>query len=857
MSSLKKFGLAMNIKLIMTILIACSLGGISLAQSGGKIVGKVTDKESGQPLLGSNVLVQNLDVGDASDEKGEFIILNVPSGTYNVEARMVGYQTQIIKGVKVVTGLTTHLDFQLGTKAVELNQVEVTAYKNPAIQADLTSKVQARTSSELSQQPITSIKDVLTQEAGVVAHRITSPVSSLPVFGQYATVPQDGLHFRGGRENETAYLFDGINVRDAVWGDFNLDQVSEELLSSMETRTGTFDPQYGEAMSGVVQLSPFDEIPSSVKFSLKAFTDKLDKKTSENTYSYDFMISAPVPFYKNLAFMYANRTYSTDGYIYGYIYPNFVNSEGTDKSGTPTKVPMQYQDNEFNFAKMIWQPFSSLKLSLGGFLGKTHQGLYNHYFKYDPYGTPRIWKKDNLGYLKINYVINNRSFVNISLANYERRFDSYVWPNFDNYAIRTETGNGEFQVTGEDYVYFNTFFNRKEIQLDYTLQATKIHNISAGGSVNFLKTDLARINPNGGAALENYNYKPLHIGGELKDKMEFDEMGLIINLGARLDYFNNNRQVLDDIHQLTDLSAPMEKEKPILYVTPRLGVSFPIAKEAAIRFGYGHYYQYPNYYEVFEGTYYLQATGQYRPNPQIQQAPLAMPNIKQEETVDYEFGLQTQLSNTISLDVTAFYRKSRNLIGTVTTETEDGKRFSLFQNTDYATVKGIEFSLKKRLSDHFSAFFNYTLSKTLVSTSIFFNQPTDESRTFPADWDQPSVFQGNVYYESDAGYGFSLYGSISSGLPYTRSRFDPNGARAPMLHELTLEIFKNFDLFGFNQQIFIQVENLTNDKNIYWVYSDSGIPGSDANPATSYDYTNDPTEYGPGRVIQFGIKIGN
>ena len=831
--------------------------GLNFAQSRGKIVGKVTDKKNSEPLIGVNVLVQDLNIGDATDANGEFIILNIPPGTYNIEARMLGYQAQIIKGVKIVSGLTVHLDFELETKAVELKQIQVTAYKNPPVQPDLTSKIQARTAEDIAQQPITNLKDVLMQEAGVVAHRITMPVTSLPVFGQYATVPQDGLHFRGGRENETLYLFDGIDVRDAVWGDFNLDQVSEQLISSMETRTGTFDPQYGEAMSGVVQLSPYDEVPNLPKFSIKAFTDKLDKKTSENTYSYDLFVSAPLPFYKNIGFMYANRTYSTDGYIFGYIYPNFVNSEGTDKSGVPQKVPMQYQDNEFNFAKMIWKPFSALKVSVGGFIGITHQGLYNHYFKYDPYGTPRIWKKDNLSYVKLNYVINKNSYFNIDVANYERRFESYVWQNFDYYAVRPETGNGEFAVTGEDYVYFNTFFNRKEIKLNYTIQATKIHNVSLGGTLNFLKTDLARINPQGGAILENYKYRPFHLGAEIKDKMEFDEMGLIINLGARLDYINNNRKVLQNIQQLTDLTAPLQEEKPVAYVTPRLGISFPIAKKAAIRFGYGHYYQYPTYYKVFEGTYYLQATGQYRPNPQIQQAPLAMPDIKQEKTVDYEFGLQTELSTNISLDVTAFYRKSSNLIGTITTETFDGKKFSIFNNVDYATVKGIEFSLKKRLSNHFSAFFNYTLSKTLVSTSIFFNQPTDESRTFPADWDQPSVFQGNIYYESDAGYGFSLYGSISSGLPYTRSRFDPNGARAPALHELSLQLFKNFKLMGFSQQIFIQIQNLTNDRNIYWVYSDSGIAGQDANPATSYDYTNDPTEYGPGRVIQFGIKLGN
>jgi outer membrane receptor protein involved in Fe transport len=231
--------------------------------------------------------------------------------------------------------------------------------------------------------------------------------------------------------------------------------------------------------------------------------------------------------------------------------------------------------------------------------------------------------------------------------------------------------------------------------------------------------------------------------------------------------------------------------------------------------------------------------------------------IEPEKTVNYEFGLQTMLGDVVSLDVTAFYRKTNNLIGIILNETTEGKRFQEMGNIDYATVKGIEFSLKKHFSNNFSAFFNYTLSNTLVSTSILFERPTDESRTFPANWDQPHVFQGNIHFEMNNGFGFSLYGSIASGFPYTRSSFDPNGERSPSVHQLDLNLFKNFDFFGFKQQLFVQVTNLTNDRNVWWVYADSGVPGQDANEATSYDYTNNPSMYGPGRTIRLGIKLWN
>nr|NIT57251.1 hypothetical protein [Fodinibius sp.]NIY25833.1 hypothetical protein [Fodinibius sp.] len=61
------------------------------------------------------------------------------------------------------------------------------------------------------------------KQAGVARFVVTQSVSSLPVFGQFATVPTDGIHFRGGRTNEAVYYFDGVVVNDGLWGGFSLD----------------------------------------------------------------------------------------------------------------------------------------------------------------------------------------------------------------------------------------------------------------------------------------------------------------------------------------------------------------------------------------------------------------------------------------------------------------------------------------------------------------------------------------------------------------------------------------------------------------------------------------------------------
>ncbi|NOX19471.1 MAG: TonB-dependent receptor [Chlorobi bacterium] len=847
----------MNKKMIYLIGAALLFAGTVFSQSGGKIVGKVTDKETGEALPGCNVIILDLMMGAATDADGSYLILNVPPGEYDVKAQMVGYKALVQKGVKVISNLTTKVDFKISQEAVKLEEITVVEYKNPPVQKDLTNKIQARTADEIERIPKTTVEDLLTQQAGIVKNIRTAPVSSLPVFGQFATVPSDGLHFRGGRENETLFLFDGQNVNDALWGGYYIDVVPELAISSMETYTGTFLPKYGEAMSGVVSISTFDQRNLKPKFALKGFSDQLIKGNSHNTYGGEVFFSSALPFYDKIGVIFAHRIFSTDGYINGYIYPEYVNSEGTDKSGDPIEVPMQYMDSQFSLGKILWRPVPELKITLGGYFSKSNRGVYNHYFKYNPYGTPRVRLDNDLLYAKVNYVFSESSFLNFSIENYERGFTSNVYDDPALYQILPQTGTAEFSIVGEDWVYFKTNFKRQAAKLDYVWQINAIHNLSLGAEFQKLRTQLERRNPDGGTALEQYDYSPIQLSGYANDKMEFSDMGMIINFGARFDYVDTKRKVLVNLARMTDLTAPMEDAKPQFYVSPRFGISFPIAEKAAFRFGYGFYYQFPNYFKVFQGTYYLEATGEYRPNPQLENTPIANTQIEPEKTTNYEFGVQTMVSPFVSLDVTAFYRKTSNLIGVVMNETTEGKRFMTMGNIDYSTVKGIEVSLKKHFSNNFSAFFNYTYSKTLVSTSVLFEMPTSESRTFPANWDQPHSFRGNIYYQMKSGFGFSLYGSYSSGFPYTRSAFDPNGERSPWVHQFDINIFKNFDFFGMKQQFYIQILNVTNDRNVWWVYADSGIPGDDANASTSHDYTNNPSMYGPGRTIQIGFRIWN
>jgi len=828
------------------------------AQTTGKISGTVLDS-NGDPVIGANVIIENTTMGAAADVEGYFYIINIPSGTYKLKASVIGYTSQVIENVQVISGLTTKLDFVLQTSTVQMQEV-VVQHTRPPVQKDLTYKIQGISAGDLEKLPIKgSIKDLITKQAGVTANISTTPISSQPVFGQFATIPSDGLHFRGGRTNETLYLFDGINVTDGLWGGYNLDVIGEYTLQSLSTLTGTFGPQFGEAMSAVMLMNPLDNVVQEYSLKATAYTDRLGEKSgTQHTWNYEFAASGPVPYLKNLSFVGSARVYSSDGYINGYIYPDYIDTRGIDKSGNPTIVPMQFRDTELYFGKLIWQVFDKLKLRGGYLNSKVTQGVYNHYFKYNPYGTPHVHYNDELIYAKLTHVLSQNTYYDIHLAQYTRDFKSHTYDNRAYYDIVPPVGTGEFSISGTDFVYFNSRFQRLELSGTFSSQISKQQFIQTGGTFERLRTQLQRLNPYGWQYLEDYDYKPFKITGFVNDKMEFSDIGMVVNIGLRYDYFNPNREFVTNIE---NPQGAISKIKPSQYFSPRLGISYPISDVAAFRFGYGHYYQYPYIYMADQGMNRQYELYPY-PNVSSVQGAIAKGDIQEEKTINYEVGIQVKVTEDISADVTGFYRKMSNLVGIsiITGYITSGdvvkeQRFPIFDNLNYANVKGVEISISKRMTNYFQGFLNYTYSQALVTSSLLFSLPQDLSRTFPADWDQTHTVAFGAIFQFPGKWGFSLLGGLQSGLPYTFSQFQPNAERAPMITSLDVIGHKEFDIGPLTARFFIQVLNILNRRNVWWVYADSGQPGIDTSPATSDDYTNNPSMWGSGRRIQLGVSF--
>ena len=102
------------------------LPALALAQN--SVSGTVTDKSSGQPLVGVNVVVEGTAMGSATGADGSYTISNVSDGSYTVTATYIGYSDQS-KSVSV-SGSSTTANFSLAVSALGLSQVDVVSSRS-------------------------------------------------------------------------------------------------------------------------------------------------------------------------------------------------------------------------------------------------------------------------------------------------------------------------------------------------------------------------------------------------------------------------------------------------------------------------------------------------------------------------------------------------------------------------------------------------------------------------------------------------------------------------------------------------------------------------------------------------------
>ena len=199
----------------------------------GKISGSVVDAKTRERLVGVNVTLTGSSLGCATDLQGEFFIANVPPGVHAIRVSQVGYNNLLLTDIRVRVDATTEVKIRLDEKLVEGQEVVVTAQR-PLIEKDNTATRVFLESQEIASLPVNNVTQVL---------------ATLPSINVEAGV----MKVRGGTMNEVAFLVDGARARNplnqAAYTNINLSSIQE-----MEVITGSYNAEYGEARSGVINI---------------------------------------------------------------------------------------------------------------------------------------------------------------------------------------------------------------------------------------------------------------------------------------------------------------------------------------------------------------------------------------------------------------------------------------------------------------------------------------------------------------------------------------------------------------------------------------------------------------------------
>lgn len=223
------------------------LTGISYASTVGTIRGQVTDKKTGDPLPGVNVIIEGTNMGAATDKNGNYMIINVPVGEYTLTASMIGYKKFKVEQLRVIRDQTTWLNIKLESSVLAGEEVVVTADR-PMVDQDVTGKKISVGTEEITTLPLRDLTELFTLQAGII--EVKSAALGIPGFEDRGI---EQIHVRGGRANETGFMVDGMYIENPIYGGKGKGtRLNQYAVEEVDFQTGFFNAEYGDAMSGLV-----------------------------------------------------------------------------------------------------------------------------------------------------------------------------------------------------------------------------------------------------------------------------------------------------------------------------------------------------------------------------------------------------------------------------------------------------------------------------------------------------------------------------------------------------------------------------------------------------------------------------
>jgi outer membrane receptor protein involved in Fe transport len=854
----------------------------------GKISGRITETTKSEGLAGANIVLTGTTLGAATDIEGYYAILNVPPGRYEVQVRLIGYRTHVVKDVQVSADNTTKLEASLQDAVVSAAEVVVTA-ERPVVQVNLTSTVATVSDKEIKALPVQELADIVNLQAGVV----------------------DG-HFRGGRDGEVQYQVNGVSVNN-VYDNSSSIKIDRSLIQEVQVVTGTFDAEYGQAMSGVVNTVLKT---GSERFEWNAEVYGGDfvyegggkrgltyKAHPFSTQSYQANISGPTGLPETY-FLVSGRRHVFDDYLYATrtftpiwtpVRDSVGQITGYRTAGDGKEVPLGFKREWSGLARLTNKSIRGIEIS--------YQMLYNYTdgvnadisWSLNPDGRKTQRTISYIHGLDFTHVLSPSTLYTISLHQNVFEYTDWVYEDFND--PRYDAAGSPITMANSNIVQqgvqFDRFRQKTEsylVRLALTSQVSRDQQIKIGAELQYSKMlfgtpgTLVYLTEGGITQLVRYvdnppdypgvqTYHPISLSGFVQDLVEWND--LTIRAGVRFEYFNARGTLPGDLANPANAISGVPVSAPVATtaktsVAPRFGLSYPVSSTAGIFFSYGHFYQLPPLRDMFNNSNYDKlariqgATSNY--------GVLGNPDVKPEQTVQYEFGYKHALTSELGLTVNLFYKDIRDLLGVEFISTYNDAQYTRLTNVDFGSVTGFTISLVQRRIGIIATSLDYTWQTAQGNTS----DPAETARLaeqkldarpklIPLNWDQRHTLNASIQLSEPEDYSVSAIVKIGSGLPYTPaygsnfgSQTETNSGTRPMGMTVDLRAEKSFSFAGLRMNAFLRVFNLFN--TTYFggdVFATTGSPDYTANYVGDRLTLLNPLRYFAPRRIELGISLSD
>ncbi|NQT24133.1 TonB-dependent receptor [candidate division KSB1 bacterium] len=435
----------MRKRLTLVILIMIGLlSGLVFAGTTGKISGDVIDQDTKLTLAGTNIIIEGTMMGAASSLDGYYNILNIPPGIYSIRATMMGYKPMIVGNVRVSIDQTTTINFSLSPTVIGTDETVTVIAERPLVNPGMTSSHSTVSAEDIAALPVTNMQDILMLQAGVVSSG-------------------GDIHIRGGRGGEVAFWVDGVATTDVFSNSMGV-TVENSAIQELQVVSGTFNAEYGKAMSGIVNIitkegsqdyaGEFtayvgDYVSNDDHFNILNDVNVVeDPETGERkavgveenplkkfnaAYNTEFNLSGPVPFLNEKVTFFANGRYqSSEGHLYGreWFTPQ-------SNPGNMSLVPLNPYWKYSGQTKLTWRLNSNFKVSYNLFYNKWRNersenvgdGTTFQAYKYTPGGLPKQGGEGMTHILAWNHLLSPSTFYEARITRFYTEYEQYVYEN--------------------------------------------------------------------------------------------------------------------------------------------------------------------------------------------------------------------------------------------------------------------------------------------------------------------------------------------------------------------------------------------------------------------------------------------